>query len=509
MDKFLSQYNESIVGTLSCFDRIVFKGHLPLGWPEAMERFLSTQGLLIKDFGRFVNQQSERIRLHAEATAAQAGRPYIYLRGNERKEDLVKRIIQRDALREGLVCVLRTVEPCQSFRLQGGATRPRLVSAPRKCLHFYFYFLDREFGLLHVRIQAWFPLTVQICLNGHDYLARKLDHYRIAHRRCDNAFLEIADPARAQKLADRFLHRNWPRILTALARRANPLLRDTLKGMQPYWVIDQAEYATDVMFSGRTALQALYPTLLRHASLCLGAEDLLTFLGRKLHGSFQGEVLTDLKHRWQGARVKHRVKENWMKMYDKFGCVLRVETVINRPNEFRVRRRGKRQGQLVTGWFPMAKGVANLYRYAEVSRSANYRYLNAMAAAKPIDTPGKLLRQVARPATTGTQRYRALNPAALHDVCLFAAVARGEHALHGFRNHDIRERLFGSTVDAADQPRQRNRVSRLLRILRAHGLVAKVPRSRRWRVTDHGRTILTITLNLHPDHAEVQLPKAA
>jgi hypothetical protein len=106
-----------------------------------------------------------------------------------------------------------------------------------------------------------------------------------------------------------------------------------------YWATNQAEYATHVFFKNRPALRDLYPRLLRHATLCLSAEDVLTFLGRKLHGRFTGEVLNEWKLRWPGARIKHWMKENWIKMYDKHGCVLRVETVINNPYEFKVRRR--------------------------------------------------------------------------------------------------------------------------------------------------------------------------
>src|SRR5581483_385283 len=112
------------------------------------------------------------------------------------------------------------------------------------------------------------------------------------------------------------------------------------------WVIDQAEYSTDVLFKGRQALAGLYPRLLDHAALNFSAQDILGFLGRRLHPRFDGEVLTECKKdRWPGARVKHRVKNNWLKMYDKFGCVLRVETVINNPREFKVRRRVVRQGR--------------------------------------------------------------------------------------------------------------------------------------------------------------------
>jgi len=86
-------------------------------------------------------------------------------------------------------------------------------------------------------------------------------------------------------------------VLDRFAARVNPLLRDELAGYRYYWATHQAEYATDVLFTSRPALRALYGRLLRHATLCLRAEDVLDFLGRKLHGGFAGEVLTEWKRR--------------------------------------------------------------------------------------------------------------------------------------------------------------------------------------------------------------------
>ena len=97
---------ENITGVLSCFDRVLFKGYLPLGFSDAMERLISSQGFLLKDFKRFVMKHSETIKGHAEAIANRAERPFLYLEGNAiRKEDEARRIAQRDGITQGLVCV--------------------------------------------------------------------------------------------------------------------------------------------------------------------------------------------------------------------------------------------------------------------------------------------------------------------------------------------------------------------------------------------------------------------
>lgn len=510
VERFVTKHQARIVGTLSCFDRLLFKGHLPIAWADEMERFLRIRHIRFKDFGAFARAQSDALKAHAQARARRAGRPYEYLRRPTRKEDLARSIVQRDGVTEGLVCVLSAVEPCQSFRVAYGEDRPVLRSAPRKGLALYFYFLDRELGFLHVRLQTWFPFTVQVCLNGHEALARKLDRHGIASRRQDNAFLWFDDFARAQRFADRLVDRNWPRILAALARRVNPLLRDVLHPLTYYWVTEQAEYATDVIFESPAALRPLYDSLLKHATLGFSAEDVMTFLGRKLTAAFAGELLNHASRRWPGARVKHRMKENWIKMYDKLGCVLRIETVINRPNEFFIRRWGTRKGQRHLGWYPMAKGVANLYRYAEVSRAANHRYLNALAVvAHPAPAQARLAR-VAEPVRRAGRTYRGFNPASAHDARLFAAVLRGEHVLRGFRNHDIRDRLFPAAHSRDEARRLSACTWRLLRRLHVRGLIAKIPRSRRWRVTVEGHAILTALLELHrKDYLEALLREAS
>lgn len=498
MEQFIVKHQAKILGTISCFDRLLFKGYLPINRPESLEGFLMGQGVLLKDFKRFATECSQTLKEHAERVAARAKRPYQYLNyGVYNKEEQARALAERDNITQGLVCVFSIIEAGQSFKLKYGKGRPRLEFSKPRCLCLYFYYMDREFGLMHVRLQTWFPFTVQVYLNGHDWLARKMDRHGIGYRQVDNAFVQIDDCPRAQRFSDNFVQTNFPRVLQALAHRVNCLCKDLLNGMQYYWVVDQAEYATDVMFKDRAALKDLYQQLLGHATVCFGAEDVLTFLGRKLNGKFQGEVTNSFKKRWPGARVKHRMKGNWIKMYDKHGSVLRIETVINHPYEFKVRREGIRQGERVVGWFPMAKCVCNLYRYAEVCLSANKAYLEALSV---VDDPAQIYRflnQVCEPVMRNGRRRRGLNPLRKDDVALFAAVLRGEHFIHGFRNCDIASHLnIHYAKDPALRKRQSARVTRRLQLLHAHHLIAKIPRSRRYRLTLRGAKFMTAAVHL-------------
>jgi hypothetical protein len=140
---------------------------------------------------------------------------------------------------------------------------------------------DRDLGLLHVRVQTWFPLQVQIYLNGHEWLARKLTARGIEHTKIDNVFIRVSDLPRAQRLSDRFAHLEWPQILNRYARQVVPQLDDGLHGCRcpqiRYWVAAQAEYSTDVMFKTSNGLRELYPRLLSHGTLalrCRGGHEL-------------------------------------------------------------------------------------------------------------------------------------------------------------------------------------------------------------------------------------------
>jgi hypothetical protein len=497
VQSFLAKHADKITGVLSCFDRLIFRGHLPFSHPKGMEGFLAQRGVLLKDFRAFALKHSAFIKAHALGLAAEAGRPYIFLRKRIRKEDRVRQIIRAEGLTEGLVCVFGVQESCSSFKIAYGEGRPQLRRTYPRCLVLYFYYLDPECGLIHVRLPTWFPFTLQVYLNGHDWLARQLDRRGLGYRQQDNAFLALDDLASAQQLADQLTRKKWRRFLDALAKRVNPLLRTLLRKVNYYWVTDQAEYATDILFKDRDSLHSLYQCLLRHAILVFSADDILGFLGKKLDPRFQGEITSDCKKRPQGFRIKHRYDGNWLKMYDKFGLVLRIEMVINRPRPFKVFRWGTRKGQRLRGWFPLTKSVAFLGRYAELSRQATRRYLEALAVVEDPRASERVLERACNPVPYKGQRKRALNPLSDAEQRLFCAVLRGEHHQRGFYSRDVAKYLdFKPTTDPQEKRRQSGHVGRLLQLLRAHGLIKKIQRTRRYRITANGLAFMSAAIYL-------------
>jgi len=496
---FTQKFADAIVNVLGCFDRVIFKGHLPFGNDAHLNSFVDYKlRIRRKDFLPLVETLSQALVDHAKATAAAAGVTYQYFEGRRRKEDLIRKMLKERPIQEGLVAVLCFKETCRSVKLAQGAHRPWLYYAKRPQRVLYYYFLDPDFGLMHIRVQTFFPFTIQVYVNGHEWLAPQMLAEKLGFVQHDNAFVQLDAPDRAQQLADRFPKLSWTKILDRWATLVNPLLTSQpwLKGPSYYWVIDQAEFSTDVLFRSRATLAALYPRLLDHATLQFSAGDILTFLGRKLDPRFQGEVLNDCKKdRWPGARVKHRMKNNWLKMYDKFGLILRIETVINQPREFRVRRSCTRQGQRQMRWLPMNKGVSNFYHYHHVAQAANQRYLNALAVVDMPCATEKQLDRLCQPVRFHGRRRRGLNPLRAEEQRLFLAVMRGDHLLNGFRNQDLVERLYPRTTkDAREQRRRTVRVSRLIQLLRGHGLVSKVGHSYRYHVTDKGEALMSAAI---------------
>jgi hypothetical protein len=503
MKRFLERHSGRITGTLSGFDRVLFRGTLrSIAHVSGLEVFLYSQHVLFKNFGVYAERLSQRIVEHAKEMASKLERPYEYLPSSKAsKEELALQIMERDGIKQGLICVFACVEPCQSFDLKKDRVSKhlQLVSKERKCLHLYYYYQDREFGLMHVRLQTWLPFTIQVCLNGREWLARKMDRAGITYTQRDNCFTYISDLKQAQQLMDRLTERKWSGFLDALAQKVNPWIHPQtgLDVRSYYWSVRQGEYATDVMFRSAKKLAEIYPLLLRHAMFQFGSEEVMRFLQRRTDKRFAGEVSSDLQRRVEGIRVKHRVEENSIKMYDKQGSVLRIETTINNPRRFRVHRSGTCRGKIVKKWLPMRKGIADIRRRVELSRAANARYLEALSVVG-LETPSyRLLDRVNHVVKKVRRQYRALRPISPDDASLFQAILHGEHLLQGFRNRDLRK-----TLGDSDAKNSSARVSRLLALLRAHKLIYKVCKTNYYRITRKGHQVMATALKFRqPDIA--------
>lgn len=508
MKKFVQHHAEQILGVLSGFDRIRFRGSLRWLQSEGgAATWLERIGVAVKDFLSFAEGLTKRLCRRSEQLAEAAGRKVRYLPGVVDKEDLVQQIREKQGVAEnGLVAVLSTLEMGMSYTMFRRRDNDFAVlrRGPRKGKHYYFYWDDGRFGLTQVRLSSWFPFDCHVLLNGREWLARQMDAKGLGYQRRDNCFVKLSDFAAAQKLADQQPRIDWMGQLDRVLRRVHPLHAEFFTGvgaLDYYWTSEQTEWATDVVFRDAQSLSSLYQALVRRGIDTFQSPDVLRFLGHKLpahggvHGCFTGDVMSDLKRRAEGVRIKHRAGKNTVKMYNKQPTLLRVETTLNDGRGLKVYRTkhddpdGKRQ------WLDLRKTVADLPRRAELSQAANERYLEALSTVSAETRLSELTDKLCRPLTINGRRHRGLRPFDPEEVRLLEAVSAGEFLISGFRNRDVRVALYGATEDASERRRQAARVSRKLSLLRAHGLIKKIPRTHRYVLTDAGVQAITAILS--------------
>ena len=515
MNEFVAHFSSRTTGVLSGFDRMIFRGYLlSIAFASGFRAFLSYQGVLLKDFSRYVQNTTELLKEASLASARDLQRPIEYCNSTSiNKEQLVRKILAEDPVEQGLICVLTSVEPCSAYEVHRNRELKRLELKRkiRKCLHLYHYFLDPELGFMSARIQTWFPFDIQICLNGRTWLAKQMSRAGVNYHQHENCFTWIENLPRAQELMKQQLSVAWPQLLDRIAAVVNPA-HNRICRKRPqhyYWCLHQSEWATDVMFKDSTALAEIYPSLSLHAITKFSSPDVMRFLGRKVHNPFKGEIVSDFKNRPEGIRVKHRVKGNSVKMYDKAGCVLRVETTLNQPKDLKVFRPKQGDPEDKIAWLPLRKGVADIYRRAKLSEDSNMRYLDTLGTID-IRTPvGQIVKDICRPTSLKGKRVRALRPWSDVDATLLRIVIRGEFAVTGFRNRDIRRFLYPVSDSSPIEGRRRSSsTTRLLRILRAHGVIKKIPKTHRYQVAKQGRLIITAVLAAR-DASVAQLTTAA
>src|ERR1035441_7030981 len=377
MPEFTAKYADKIQGVLSGFDRLVLRGSLrKISYPFGMEGYLFANKVLLKEFGAHVNEISGRVKDGALRCMLEAGRPVQYLASSkDDKEALARSIARKDRITQGPICALTSVEPCWGYDIHRNRETKKLdfVQRPRKCLYVYQYWNDPLLGWLNARIQTWFPFSIQICMNGREWLGRQMDEAGMKYRRQDNCFPWIADWEQAQRLMDTQLKANWPQLLNDIGGRLTPLHDEIFRRfpIDYYWSTYQSEWATDISFRKAEDLKRLYPLFVHHAMTTLRSPDILRFLGKKLTKSgdvnehVDAEVTSDLKRRQEGVRIKHRYNDNSEKLYDKsyteVGSILRAEMTMQNPEDFLVYRRPEGDPERPLEWLRMRKGIADLY----------------------------------------------------------------------------------------------------------------------------------------------------
>lgn len=501
MNIFVAKFRDIIKGILTGFDRIVFKGSiLPLAHAAGAMSFCQTHGIRNKDFKRWAMAQTalvvESARDYAQKHCGRCIQPI--LSSKTRKEDLAHKRQQESGIESGLIGVWSARESCWSYRAQYSAQagHPLLRKDWMKCKHLYFYFDHAQYGFMNIRLQTWFPYHIQIALNGREWLRRSLEKAGMDFVARGNKFMHIDDYARAQRLLDRQLDTRWERMLEGFLAEAFPA-KEAILGphLSYYWTLWQSEWATDLIYPSPQDIAPITDSLLRHAFMTGTGERVLRYLDRPLkkdgtpRADMNHEVTSRLLDFHNGLRVRHWVDGNSVKCYNEWN-VLRVEMTMNQPDRFRVHRHT--QGRLRTQpkrLLPLRKGVADIVLRTQVSQQVNDRFMDNLATAQ-CETPVRaLLDAVVKPFVKDGRRVRALDPTG-KDRQLLQALHDPAFCISGLINRDLREKLRQQTgYNNMTEKQLSAKMSRQLRLLRDHGLIRKMPRQKRYLITQKGREL--------------------
>jgi hypothetical protein len=483
------RYRDRMVGVLSCYDRIVITGTLPGAcYAAGMTSFLNAKGIRIFDYARFAEPLRERIRAAAQWACEKAGIGIEHIhKPHLRKEDVVAKVLARRGDHPGLVHVISAMEACESYRPwhDQASGKTGLKPSAGKCLHYYFYFIDEKFGLCYLRVPTWCPFRLQFYCNGHSWLARKLTAAGIEFSLADNAFVRIADFERAQTLADAMCPDELHRRLDRYAKRFCPVT--DVFGQAYHWSLMQVEYSTDLVFRSQDMLKPLYEQLAREAVLAVKAEQVATFLGKKITPQLAQELGSRFSTRIEGTCIKHRFAKTGVKMYDKFGRVLRLETTTHDVSFFKHHRKVEHlDGHSTRELAGLKKSIYSLIDLREILLACNRRYLEFLSAIGDISSGQRDLARLTEPQQDGERTIKGLNFFAPAEQSLLRALQRPQFNIHGLRRADLK--TFVPLSDSA--------LSRQLYRLRCLGLIKRVTRTYRYYLTRLGRAAIAAACSL-------------
>lgn len=483
------RYKDKIAGVLSCFDRIILQGTLP-GWcfAKGMTEFLYVHKIRIFDYPQFAKTLRDMIREHVESVVREQGVLIEFIRKIKafRKEARIKEVLKQRGTQPGLVHIFSAMETCTSYKpWHDKATgKTFLTYDSGKCLHYYLYFIDKTFGLCYLRVPTWCPFRLQFYFNGHNWLASELAKRHIPFVLQDNGFLSIEDFQTAQKLSDSLRIEKLHRALDIFVQRYCPVALQY--GIDYRWSIMQAEYATDLLFRRQSELSSLYEPLVRTAIYSVKPENIASFLGRKLNGNYQGDMGNNFDTRILGTRIKHRMGASSIKMYDKFGIILRIETVVNNVSEFKhLREVETRGGETVRKIAPMKKTMYSLYALAGLLKASNRRYLEFISTFDDPSKGVKQLKNISKSVKSENRTYKGFNFYCAEDQKLFEVLARGEFNINGLYNKSLRRHFPAKSSSA---------ISRILKRLRVHGIIKRVAYTHKYYLTKLGKAVITAGL---------------
>jgi hypothetical protein len=404
------------------------------------------------------------------------GIPMITFAKGQRKDDIANQYRSTFTQQEGVVFVGKAQEKCSVYRTEK-RHNPRthksyawIVKSTALVNHYYFYCLDRNFGPFFLKFCSYFPYNAKLCLNGHEYAKRQLQNKKIEHQALDNGVLSCADPVRLQSICDGLseekieaLLRKWLRLLP------HPFsARDRQAGYRYQLSILQIELSLTQVLDRPVSGRIFFEEVIRE-NLDVGRPKQIQLIfdrrvTRSTPGPFRTRIITDgvipsLHIDYKGTRIKQ---------YHKEGRALRTETTINNTRDFYI-----------------GKNLRNLPALRKIGFQANRRLLHVEQISHDCLLSEEIFQKVNRPVQIDSQRTSGLRFADPQVQALWNALLLFQLLPTGFSNRNLRENLAPLL---GQQPHEltQGRMTYQLRRLRLHGMIERIPKSHRYRLTPTG-----------------------
>ena len=377
-------YKKDIEGILQCYDRININATAgTFGYSDGMTHFFYSNGFKIFDFHNVFTPVTKNIIKNAEQIASNNNLKIEYVRKTKafRKDDTIAEIVKNRGTHEGIVHIFSQQETYDTYSPWYDKTTQKAYfkKDTGKGLVYYFYFIDRLFGLCFMKVPTKAPFKVIFYYNGHNWLQQKLINKGIPFKKMENAFLSIDNFEEAQKICNSIRVPDIHQALNILVKRFCPLPEEW--NLSFNFTISQVEYALDIAFKDKNTLKNIYENVVKTAMHTITPENIANFLGKRFSNIFEGESGTRYNKRILGTRIKHQMGEISVKIYDKFGSVLRIEVTcldVSKINIFRDVH--KRDGTIEKKVAPAQKSIHSLYSLISPFKNIVMRYLEFISS---------------------------------------------------------------------------------------------------------------------------------
>lgn len=496
-------YKNDILGVLQCYDRVNINATAgTFGYSDGMTNFFYSNGFKIFDFHNVFTPVTENIIKNAEKIAADNNIKIEYVRRVKafRKDDKIAEIVKSRGNHEGIVHIFSQQESYATYSpwFDKATNRAYFKNDTGKGLVYYFYFIDRLFGLCFIKVPTKAPFKVVFYYNGHNWLEQKLIKKDIPFTKMENAFLSIDNFEEAQKICNGIRVPDLHQALDILVKRFCPL-RDEWN-LNFNYTISQIEYALDISFKDQNTLKHLYDNVVKTAMHTITPENIANFLGKRFSNLFEGESGTRYNKRILGTRIKHQMGAVSVKIYDKFGTVLRIEVTcvdVSKINIFRDVH--KKDGSIEKKVAPAPKSIHSLYSLLSPFKNIALRYLECISSFDDPSDGLKKLDSVTEDVVENNRKYKGFNFFNKADEEILLAIGDGKYSIHGLSNKELRKILVSKTS---------GQISRILKRLHLHGLIKKVKKTYRYYLTSLAKQVITSgfkfkNMSLIPDLARV------